>query len=57
MGGTCLIVPPADIHAVTNPFAEDALTLHVYGRDISRCSTFDLESQTAEIQELGYMNL
>lgn len=28
--------PPGDIHRVTNPHAEPAISLHVYGTDVSR---------------------
>jgi len=31
--------PPGDIHRITNPHDETAITLHVYGTDVSRIGT------------------
>jgi len=56
-GASCLVRPPLeDVHRVWNPFPEPALTLHTYGRDITRCRVFDVAAGTAVECQLDYAN-
>jgi predicted metal-dependent enzyme (double-stranded beta helix superfamily) len=49
------VLPPHDdIHAISNPSAEPALSIHTYGRDIKRCRLFDPATGRVEWIDLSY---
>lgn len=58
VGQSCAVIPPrTDVHKVWNPFSQDAVTLHTYGRDILVCKKFDPDTQAVEECHLGYANV
>lgn len=44
--------PNADIHSVRNPFAESAITIHLYGTDIGKQKRNKYESDTSAINPI-----
>jgi predicted metal-dependent enzyme (double-stranded beta helix superfamily) len=38
-GDVATVLPPGDIHSVTNPGSEVAISIHVYGADVRRTGT------------------
>ncbi len=51
------LIPPFEYHVLKNPFAETAVTVHVYGGEILRCNTFERKKGGGYqlcIRELAY---
>lgn len=55
-GGVTTVVPPHDVHEVSNRGRTDAVSIHVYGSDIGRQPrhTFDLETGLVQKFVSGY---
>lgn len=41
VGAAGSLIPPFDYHTIRNASAEPSVTLHVYGREMTRCSIFE----------------
>jgi predicted metal-dependent enzyme (double-stranded beta helix superfamily) len=56
-GSVSWVLPPdEEIHLVRNASSKTALSLHVYGRDITACNLYDLASGRVESVALAYDN-
>lgn len=43
-GGVCYLIPPEEIHHVSNPTDELSVSIHVYGKNIDEYNIYDLEN-------------
>jgi len=52
-GGLTRVLPPKeDIHRMANPTDGTTVTIHVYGRELTRCNVFDLGTGRVEPYDL-----
>jgi len=40
IGGTGSLIPPVEFHTIENPGPEDAITVHIYGGELTQCRVF-----------------
>ena len=43
-GSAGCLIPPHEYHRISNPGGETAISLHIYGGDMTRCSVFEREA-------------
>ncbi len=54
-GGIGTALPPhEDIHRISNPTDEVAISIHAYGRNADQCTAFDAEAGTCSMRDLAF---
>ena len=54
--GDCgsVLPPHQDIHRISNPTDEVAISIHTYGRNADRCTIFDADAGTTSMRDLSF---
>jgi len=54
---TYVLPPNEEIHKMENSGDDTAISLHVYGNEISECNMYDLANQSYKTWKIGYQNV